>query len=86
MLLPRLSWRKKPQTFTVKSGKVEHIRYKVKKHNWYDILITSSTSSNFSLQAAGRIEIDHEHNFKACTDPEMGNFSQEPELIALQNQ
>lgn len=76
---------KKSQTLTIKSGKVEHIRYKTKNHNWYDILITSSTSSDFSLQAAGRIEVNHSKNFKACTDPAMGNFSQEPSLMALQN-
>ncbi|KJF93759.1 phosphocholine-specific phospholipase C [Photobacterium angustum] len=74
---------KDPVEFKIKAGKVEHIAYKTCKHCWYDLSITADNCEYFSLQAAGRIEMNHKHNFKAVTDPEMGNFSCDNELNSL---
>ncbi|WP_318515830.1 phosphocholine-specific phospholipase C [Photobacterium leiognathi] len=74
---------KKPVVLTIKPKQVEHIAYKTRKHCWYDLTFTADNCRYFSLQAAGRIEVNNKHNFKAVTDPELGNFGNDMELASL---
>ncbi|WP_419206303.1 phosphocholine-specific phospholipase C [Photobacterium leiognathi] len=74
---------KKPVVLTIKPKQVEHIAYKTRKHCWYDLTFTADSCRYFSLQAAGRIEVNNKHNFKAVTDPELGNFGNDMELASL---
>ncbi|CEO42143.1 phospholipase C, phosphocholine-specific [Photobacterium kishitanii] len=77
------SYGNKTEKHRIKAGKTEHIELKLNKHCWYDVTITLKQQPNFSLQAAGRVEQQHRHNYQACSDPQMGNLSNTPELEAL---
>ena len=69
---------------TLKPNSIERIAYPTENHCWYDVTMTSDQCVSFSLQAAGRIELNAEQNFQAVTDPELGNFDQLPSLKKLQ--
>ena len=74
---------KPKRQLTLKPNSVERIAYQTENNCWYDMTITSDECVYFSLQAAGRIELNTEQNFQAVTDPELGNFDQLPSLKKL---
>lgn len=77
------SYGNKTKKYSIKAGRTERIEITLNKHCWYDLSITSKQQRNFSLQAAGRVEQQHKYNYKACSDPQMGNLTNSLALEAL---